>query len=257
MENIKISLCIPTMNRFDSFLNYYLNQYLIYLKKNVIDEIVICDENGNDYEKIINSYEEFKSTYLNCKIYKNDEILGVFRNKIKVCSLATNKYIALIDSDNFCDETYFITAKKYIFENEKKFSNHFILAPSFAKPRFNYKHFENSVVTKQNLKEYYHVHMFEVLLNTGNYIISNDIINKINYEDYRSVMHKVSACDVIFFNLLAFQQFEDFQLHIIKDFEYEHVVHDGSTYVNTIHNCQDFSDTVVKSGYHDIMNNIN
>jgi hypothetical protein len=257
MENIKISLCIPTMNRFDSFLNNYLKNYLDYLEKNIIDEIVICDENGEDYNKIVTSYNEFIKNHNNFKVYKNDEILGVFKNKMKVCSLAKNKYIALIDSDNFCDETYFITTKKYILENENNISKHFILSPSFAKPRFNYKHFENLVVTKSNLKNYYHVHMFEVLLNTGNYIISSDIINNITYNDYNSVMHKVSACDVIFFNLLAFQQFEDFQLHIIKDLEYEHVVHDGSTYINTIHNCQEFSDTLVKTGYNNIINNNN
>jgi hypothetical protein len=251
MEYIKISLCIPTMNRFDSFLNNYLKIYLDYLKKKIIDEIIICDENGIDYEKVITSYEEFKYVDSNCRIYKNNEILGVFKNKLKVCSLATNNYIALIDSDNFCDETYFITAKKYILENEKMFSNHFILAPSFAKPRFNYKHFENSLVTKYNLKKYYHVHMFDVLLNTGNYIINKNIFAKITYDN--SIMHKISACDVLFFNLLCFQQFEDFQLHIIKDFEYDHVVHDGSTYTNTIHNCQDYRDTVVVPSYHDLM----
>jgi hypothetical protein len=252
MEYIKISLCIPTMNRFDSFLNNYLKIYLDYLKKKIIDEIIICDENGIDYEKVITSYEEFKYVDSNCRIYKNNEILGVFKNKLKVCSLATNNYIALIDSDNFCDETYFITAKKYILENEKMFSNHFILAPSFAKTRFNYKHFENSLVTKYNLKKYYHVHMFDVLLNTGNYIINKNIFAKITYDN--SIMHKISACDVLFFNLLCFQQFEDFQLHIIKDFEYDHVVHDGSTYTTTIHNCQYYRDTVVVPSYHDLMN---
>ena len=253
MEDIKISLCIPTMNRFDSFLNNYLKKYLDYLKKHLIDEIIICDENGDDYEKVINSYEEFKSIESNCRIYKNNEILGVFKNKIKVCSLATNKYIALIDSDNFCDENFFITSKKYILlENHKTFSNNFILAPSFAKPHFNYKHFENSVITKQNLKDYYHVHMFQILLNTGNYIISNNIIDKITYDN--SIMQKISACDVIFFNLLCFQQFEDFQLHIIKDFEYDHVVHDGSTYINTIHDCQEYRDSVVTPSYYQLMN---
>jgi hypothetical protein len=185
-------------------------------------------------------------------IYKNDEILGVFKNKLKVCSLATNQYIALIDSDNFCDETYFITAKNYILQNEDKFSKHIILSPSFAKPRFNYKHFENSVITKYNLKNYYHVHMFDVLLNTGNYLINKNIIDKITYDN--SIMQKISACDVIFFNLLCFQQFEDFQLHIIKDFEYDHVVHDGSTYINTIHDCQEYRDSVVTPSYYQLMN---
>ena len=253
MDLVKISLCIPTMNRFDTFLNNYIKKYIDYLKKNIIDELIICDENGNDYEKILNSYSELLSNNdSKFRIYKNDEILGVFKNKLKVCSLATNQYIALIDSDNFCDETYFIRAKNYILQNEDKFSKHIILSPSFAKPRFNYKHFENSVITKYNLKNYYHVHMFDVLLNTGNYLINKNIIDKITYDN--SIMQKISACDVIFFNLLCFQQFEDFQLHIIKDFEYDHVVHDGSTYINTIHDCQEYRDSVVTPSYYQLMN---
>jgi len=253
MEDIKISLCIPTMNRFDTFLNNYIKKYINYLNKNIIDEIIICDENGNDYEKILNSYSELLSNNdSKFRIYKNDEILGVFKNKLKVCSLATNQYIALIDSDNFCDETYFIRAKNYILQNEDKFSKHIILSPSFAKPRFNYKHFENSVVTKYNLKNYYHVHMFEVLLNTGNYILNKNIIENITYDD--SVMHLITAGDVLFFNLLAFQQFEDLELHVIKDLEYDHVVHDGSTYINTINHCQQYINTIIIPGYHQLMN---
>lgn len=42
------SLCIPTMNRFDSYLKNNLEKYL---QNNLIDEIVISDENGNDIKK--------------------------------------------------------------------------------------------------------------------------------------------------------------------------------------------------------------
>ena len=52
-----LSLCIPTMNRFDSFLRVYLQSYLQYLKEGIINEIVICDETGDDYQKINDYYE--------------------------------------------------------------------------------------------------------------------------------------------------------------------------------------------------------
>ena len=41
----------------------------------------------------------------------------------------------------------------------------------------------------------------------------------------------VHSSDVIYFNTLCFQQFEDFQFHVLKDLEYEHVVHDDSCYL--------------------------
>ena len=45
------SLCIPTMNRYDTFLKGFLKKYVTF---DLIDEIIICDENGDDYNKIVN-----------------------------------------------------------------------------------------------------------------------------------------------------------------------------------------------------------
>jgi NDP-sugar pyrophosphorylase family protein len=224
-----------------------------YLDRNIIDELIICDENGNDYDKIHNKYNNLLISNSNFKIYKNENNLGVFKNKLKVCSLASNNYIALIDSDNFCDENYFITAKNYIQNNENKFSNNIILSPSFARPNFNYKRFENSIVTKYNLKDYYYKEHFQTLLNTGNYILNKNIINKIHFDD--SVMFQISACDVLFFNLLVFQQFEDLQIHVVKDLEYEHVVHNGSIYLNTIKNCENYINSFILPAYKKLLNN--
>ena len=44
------TLCIPTLNRFDDFLSKYLPKYL---ENNLINEIIITDENGDDVNKII------------------------------------------------------------------------------------------------------------------------------------------------------------------------------------------------------------
>jgi len=132
------------------------------------------------------------------------------------------------------------------------FNQHVIFAPPFAKPTFNYKQFSDIVITKHNLKDYYHVGNFQVLLNTGNYIVSKKIFDTIQYDP--RIMYYISACDVLFFNLLCFQQFEDFQLHILRDMEYTHVVHGGSIYTNTISNCREFINHVVLPEYERLMN---
>jgi hypothetical protein len=160
------------MNRFDRFLKSYLESYFKYLNDGIINEIVICDETGDDYQKIMNTFGDVP----NLKVFKNDSVLGVFKNKLKVASLASFDYIALIDSDNFADETFFKTAREYISGNGHLFSSHLILAPSFAKPNFNYKSFEGNIVTKANLKDVYYSAGFTTLLNTGNYIIHKNII---------------------------------------------------------------------------------
>ena len=234
MKIVKISLCIPTKNRFDNFLNNYLDKYVKYLEDELIDELIISDEDGNDYNKIINKYQNILQKNNNFKVYKNNEILGVFLNKLKVCSYANNNYIALIDSDNFCEESYFITVKNYILSNSN-LSTNLVLAPSYSKPCFSYKSLENIILTKDNINQYKEYENFNILINTGNYIITKNIIDNIKYDN--TILHNISACDVEYFNLLIFKQFKDFQFHVLKDLEYYHIVHDDSEYSKTINKC--------------------
>lgn len=242
MENLKITLCIPTIDRFDTFLDSYIQNYLIYLKNGLINELIINDENGNDYNKITNKYDnELNNEF---KIYKNENILGPFLNKLKVCNYSSNEYIVLMDSDNFADENYFITLRNYIHKNIDSFSKNFVLSPSFAKPNFNYKHFENHIITKQNLNEYKNLHNFACMLNTGNYFLTKSCIN--NIIPNPEIVNFSHSADVIYYNTLCFQQIEDFQFHVIENLEYLHVVHDGSVYINSSKddNIRKYADTI-------------
>ena len=109
------SLCIPTMDRYDNFLSKYLPNYL---ENNMIDEIIISDENGSDIKKIKENFPNHNKLVL----IQNETKLGPFLNKIKACSYAKNEWIALIDSDNFADDQYFLIAKEYI-KNNNIFTN--------------------------------------------------------------------------------------------------------------------------------------
>ena len=85
------SLCIPTMNRYDNFLSEFLPRYI---NNELIDEIIISDENGNDAEKISKRFESVPKI----KLHVNKQQLGAFLNKITACKYAKNQWIALIDS---------------------------------------------------------------------------------------------------------------------------------------------------------------
>jgi hypothetical protein len=224
------SLCIPTIDRFDTFLNSYLEKYLT---NDLIDEIIICDENGNDYNKIINAYQDSPKI----KAYKNESILGPFLNKLKACNLASNEWIVLIDSDNFADKDYFQTAKEYI--NNTNISKNSILSPCHAKPNFNYKTLQGNVYNKTNMFNN------ECLANTGNYIINKYIIDNLDISKELENIKQSAACDVIFFNTLLFEQF-DLQFHVVKGMEYNHVVHDGSVYLNNCNLFKNFNEYVYK-----------
>lgn len=245
--NIPISLCIPTKNRYDSFLNRYMEQYVTYLDRNIIDEIIICDEDGNDYNKFLNN--DIYKKYINSgklKLYKNDKILGVFQNKLNVASRSMNEFIALIDSDNFCDELYFNTAREYILNNKNTFSEYIIIAPSKGKPNFDFTYYEGQIITKKKLGVHFKNPDYAVLLNTGNYVITKTLIKNIKYHNSSDILFKISACDVMYFLLLSFQQFDEFQFHIVKDLSYEHSLHDDSEYVKMNRFCNEFREKIIK-----------
>jgi hypothetical protein len=81
---MKFSLCITTLDRYDEFLSKNLQKYL---ENPYIDEIIINDENGNDFEKINNNFKNEK-----LKVFKNETILGPFLNKIDVLKKAKNNW---------------------------------------------------------------------------------------------------------------------------------------------------------------------
>lgn len=227
------SLCIPTMDRFDKFITRYLDSYI---NNDLIDEIIITDENGNDIQKIQNKYGSNSKLIL----IKNNFIHGPFSNKLKACSLAKNEWIILMDSDNFANNDYFIKAKKYIDDNHFDKKN-IILAPSFAKPKFNFSHlsgfvykkgnFKSNLVKEKSLTKQNNAKSM-VLMNTGNYVINKYLINNLNINNETDNIKKSSACDVIYFNTLLFEQL-DLNLHVVPNLEYEHVVHNDSIYNKT------------------------
>jgi len=230
------SLCIPTIDRFDNFLNRYLEKYI---DNEYINEIIITDENGNDIEKIKNIYGENEKLVL----IRNEYKLGPFLNKLKACKQAKNEWIALIDSDNFADKNYFLIAKDYL-ENNIREEKNIILAPCFAKPNFNYSQFSGLIYKKGFFENNRHIQRSSsVLMNTGNYIINKYLINNLNIENEINNISQSSSCDVIYFNTLLFEQL-DLNLHVIPGLEYEHVVHNGSIYINTHEQYKNFAEIV-------------
>lgn len=230
------SLCIPTIDRFDSFLKRYLEDYI---NNTLIDEIIITDENGNDIDKIKQYYPNNSKLIL----IKNENKLGPFLNKLKACKMAKNEWIALIDSDNFADQEYFLVAKKYI-DNNIDMKKNIILAPCFAKPNFNYSQFSGLILKKEFFKNNRNIQFSSTtLMNTGNYIINKFLIDNLNIDKEINNIPQSSSCDVIYFNTLLFEQL-DLNLHVIPGLEYEHVVHNGSVYLNTHVQYREFAQNV-------------
>ena len=233
------TLCIPTMDRYDKYLSVNLVKYV---ENPLISEIIITDENGNDIDKILQSNID-KSKL---RLYKNKEVLGPFLNKVNACKLSTNEWIALIDSDNFADEDYFKLSQEYIANLiSPKYD---IISPSFAKPNYDFTYLSNNIITKNNLNSIIEIERQEyekngiplngattsILMNNGNYILNKSLITDINLDNEMKNMHYSSACDVIYFNTLLFEQL-DLKFHVLAGLEYEHALDDSGIYNITQH----------------------
>jgi len=243
MPNHKFSLCIPTMDRYDKFLHVNL---LKYINNPLIDEIIISDENGNDIKKIkqnIKNLDKFKFNI-------NNKRKGAFYNKIQCCQLATNEWIALIDSDNFADINYFTVVNDFLNNMEKPIRKNVILAPSFAKPNFDYRHFSGMCFKKNNFQNIPYIkEKSAIVMNTGNYILNKYLIDNLKLSDNDKILiNQSNACDVILFNTLLFEKL-DLEMHILSELYYEHVVHSGSSYLNNCNQTRSIIDIVLKRYY--------
>ena len=239
------SLCIPTMDRFEAFLSHYLPKYL---NNELINEIIITDENGNDYGLISKHFPDNSKL----KLFKNETHLGPLLNKLHACSKASNEWIVLIDSDNFADINYFSVAKKYINDCVGEHEKNIILAPSKAMPNFNYSHLSGIIFKKGNFQQNKCIENerinssfsgSETLMNTGNYVLNKFLINNLNLLNESHHIHLSSACDVIYLNTLLFEQL-DLNMHIVSGLEYSHVVHNGSIYMKTHNDHAQFNNFV-------------
>ena len=229
------SLCIPTMNRYDSYLHKFLP---VYLNIDSIDEIIICDENGNDANKIMQQFPDNKKL----KLYTNVQRLGPFYNKIKCCRLAKNDWIALIDSDNFADIDYFEKMEEFI--NNNKLENKTILSPVYASKAFHWEHLccpPNNIINKSTFKHMRFLDQEQTrikpdsgnldhLMNTGNYIINKYIIDKLDVTINEPLNRNSHSFDVVLFLYLCFTQL-DIDFYIVDGARYSHSTSPDSVYL--------------------------
>jgi glycosyltransferase involved in cell wall biosynthesis len=235
------SLCIPTMNRFDTFLKKNLERYL---QNDLIREIIIADETGADAAKIRAAFNDPR-----IKVYVNERRLGPFLNKHGVCKKATSEWIILMDSDNFAPAEYFTTVKNYIAKNAP--AKESILAPTWAQPQFDYRHLSGHIMQRSTFHTIRAIearvkpqHNIDCIINTGNYVINKHLIDNLDLSKETDIQ-LFTPSDVVYMNTLFFEQF-NMQFHMVPGLFYEHVVHDGSTYMQLHRQFQDFEQKIYR-----------
>jgi glycosyltransferase involved in cell wall biosynthesis len=225
---VPISLCITTMDRW-SFLKETIPKYLT---NPYINEIIICDENGNDAKLINNTFKDNK-----LKVYVNDCKLGAFLNKQRVVSLATNEYVCLMDSDNFAPVSYFEAWYSYLNYNDPDINTIYSPSKTFKQtnhPGHNFTELNGKIITKGNFKTYWRNPSCVIgLYNTGNYILSKTLMSKGEAYDLNMAVN-CKALDVMYQNYLLWTN-ADCKFIVVPEMEYDHPLHDGSYYLQTCH----------------------
>jgi glycosyltransferase involved in cell wall biosynthesis len=206
----KISLCVPTWNRFE----FTIKCFEQVLHDERIKEIVISDDNSTD-----GSYEGLCEYYLsNDKVFvfQNFDRLKVHGNKMRSIDNALSDWCILFDSDNIITPAYLDKLYEHTWDKDT------IYQPSFAKPHFDYRGLVG-IYDAENTKDNIQRPLFECMLNTQNFFVHRESYIKV-WKDQSDI----NGADSIFFNYLWLKSGR--KINVVEGLEYEHVVHRGSFY---------------------------
>ena len=226
---MKYTLAITTMNKF-SLLKETLPFHASIPE---IDEIVINDDGDSDYTQIKNL------NIPKVKCFKNKTNLGVFRNKIKTLSLASNDWIILLDSDNKLDQKYIDSIKTIDLDENV------VYCPTFAMPELNYEILNNTYVTKNNFLSLLSQRVYDAAFNTCNFLISKKVANCLltESEDYISEYNYIpNAHDSVVINYLILKN--NFKLYFLKNMHYHHTMGVNGNYVQSYKSSKPFSEVI-------------
>jgi FkbM family methyltransferase len=231
-----MTLGIPTYKRFRPFLEKYIPKYLA---MPYIDEILICDETGEDIEEI---KKQPWGNHSKLRLHVNTERLGAYHNKLNLLRMVNTNWVALIDSDNEVIPEYFTALYDFWDKNGMDLSSVYIPADvksmnidgsNANKP---ISHLGGFIINKTNWNSFLNVDMSSYALNLGNCVFHKSQISSIPSDVPKDVM---VDCQVVNKSLVK----NNYNLVLVPGMKYYHIVHPGSLYLNTISEQQQYHST--------------
>jgi len=217
-----LTIAIPTMRRWD----FLKDSLPVYLARDEVAEVIICDETGEDAASIRAAFQSPK-----LRLIVNERRLGIYENKRKVLGLANTPWVALLDSDNYFSDEWFDTLQ----ENLDKMNSKII----YASADFNTCDIRTAEVTKP-CKKFSGLRLdktgwnsmldkpgWPLLLNDGNWVLPRDAVEFL--PDIKSI--NLAAVDALFM-LRCFVK-AGYTVWYVPNLEYIHIVHDGSSWLET------------------------
>lgn len=211
-----ISVAIPT---HQDRIKWYI--HIIKKLYDVVDEFIVLEDNPSDliFQKAEDVLKNMKKvTHL--RTYAHN---GPFRNKIQTVEYCKNEYIAILDSDNEFGVKYIEAFKKAALQTMKGNS---IYCPVKALPRFDFSKYKGQVIINGNAGHFMEDGSFQVLMNTGNYVVRKDIyLNTLNPLWNEKIPY---CCDVIYANYHLLKA--GATMCVVDGMKYGHLDHPGSAY---------------------------
>jgi len=230
---MNISLAIPFYNN-----SKFIRETLLYpISDDRISEIIICDDNSDDKEKLEVILEELKCPKI--KLIKNHTNIGVYLNKLETLRNCSNEWAILFDSDNILSRDY--VDKIY----HEKWEENVIISPSLVEKIngmsermdtiFDYRMFIGDIeianfFEKREINEV----QFDTLLNTCNYFVPvKNFLKCMEREMCHYNTFEISSLDSLTFFTDWVANGQKFK--ILAGLEYKHRIHWDSTYTKTSH----------------------
>lgn len=209
----KISLCLTNFNRED----FVIEAYSKIVDDDRVSEVIISDDHSNI--DIYNRLKEKIGGHPKVKLLRNDENMGVYRNKFVSVACAQNDWVIVGDSDN----VYPIEFINKLYDTN--WQENTILAPDFAKPVFDYDEYSGSVISKENIRQFVDLKKFDCLMNTMNYFV-----NRNKYVEIWDNTFEPIGADSIYQNYNWIKA--GYKMYVVPGLQYDHRVHYESHFRN-------------------------
>ena len=193
----------------------------------VVDEFVVLEDNPTDliFDKACEALKGMdKVVHLRTNDIGFEGQQGPFRSKLQAVALCNkSEYVAILDSDNEFGVKYIEAFKKAAMVT---MPHNTVYCPVKALPRFDFSAYKGQVFSKNNAGYFMKDGPFQVLMNTGNYVV-----RKRNYFRVLEPLYNEKiphCCDVIYANYHLLKAGE--LMCVVDGMKYGHLDHPESTY---------------------------
>ena len=185
MNNIRLSIAIPTVNR-KTFLEITLKEFIPQIKRNLGEVELVISNNASD-DDTDDFIQELRKKNTFIKYYKSEERLSLFESFSKAAEHASGEF-AILWGDDDIPAPFFVETILNIIENEEKIGIiHFnrLIGYNDGNNMRGLKIFENTfnqtILKYEKIREFTNRHLYETTFMSTVVFKKADWVNGLNF----------------------------------------------------------------------------